>query len=650
MPYYWRRQRRFRRRRFWPRRTRRTFQRRRRWYTRRNWVRRRRKIRHKLISIKLKEFQPDTIRNCKIIGNSVLFQGSPYRSIFNYTQYMYSMVPEYEPGGGGYCVMIHSLSSLWEDFQHLKNVWTASNAGLPLVRYLGAQYKFYQSATTDYCVQIIRCYPMSDFKYTHADINPSRMLLKKNVIRVPSRKTVQRKRPYKTVRVRPPAQLTNKWYFQKDICDTPLVMILATAVSFTEPYGASNWESNNLTWTCLNPKLFHFQNFQNPSVTTGYQPKPNTFLYVNGQSDTQPTQFSQLIYLGNSKEYTTGKQGDATNNANWGNIFHDQYLSGSEHTIYSSIYAPGTLKTDWDSKKSSLTKLAEPPLIKVRYNPMKDTGDSNSLYLCSNYAGQYWDPPENPNIIYSGFPLYDLIFGYLDWQEKVHEVQKILENQVCVFKSDFFNEKFTAYIPLDKYFIHGYSPYRFDDDRQPKITAFDHSHWYPCVRFQTESLNALGQTSPGAVKTLYHNYIQAFFRYKYYVKWGGCPKTLEKPYDPCSQPKWNLPSNLYEGIQIQNPGTAPETELQSFDWRRDYVKQKSIERIKKYTPTDEILQIVTDSKCNAPVLRQASETSSSSEEEEKDQTPLQDQIHRLRKQQQHLKRRILNRLKIQNLK
>lgn len=559
------------------------------------------------------------------------------------------MVPEYEPGGGGYCVMTHSLSSLWEDFQHLKNIWTNSNAGLPLVRYTGAQYKFYQSASTDYCVEIIRCYPMSDFKYTHADINPSRMLLKRNVIRVPSRKTVQRKKPYKLYKVKPPAQLMNKWYFQKDLCDIPLVMIMATAVSFTEPYGASKWESNNLTWTCLNPRLFHNQNFQNPSLTTGYQPKANTYLYVNGVDTTKPTKVSQLIYLGNTKEYTTGKAGNIQTNTNWGNIFHDQYLSGHEHTIYSSTYSPISLSSDTGDISSKLTELAEPLLVKVRYNPIKDTGSANMLYLSSNYAGQYWEPPQNPNIIYEGFPLYDLIFGYIDWQEKVHEVQKITENQIVTIRSDFFNEKFTAYIPLDQYFIHGYSPYRFEEEKQPKITAYDMNHWYPCVRFQTESLNALGLTSPGAVKSPYNNYLQAFFSYKYFFKWGGCPKTLEKPYDPCSQPKWNLPSNLYEGIQIQNPGTNPETELQSFDWRRDFVKQKSIDRIKAYTQPDETLQIFTDSKCNPPILRQTSETTSESEEEKEDKTSIQEQIHRLRHQQQRLKRRILNRLKLQNL-
>lgn len=108
-----------------------------------------------------------------------LFQGSPLRSIFNYTQYLMSYVPFEEPGGGGYFVIAISLASLWEDFEHLRNVWTTSNAALPLVRYMGCTFHFYQSQYTDYAVEINNCFPMKDFKYTHADIAPNRMLLKK---------------------------------------------------------------------------------------------------------------------------------------------------------------------------------------------------------------------------------------------------------------------------------------------------------------------------------------------------------------------------------------------------------------------------------------------------------------------------------------
>ncbi len=85
--------------------------------------------------------------------------------------------------------MIETLGSLWEDWEHLKNVWTSSNAALPLVRYIGTTVIFWQSPYTDYIVQVDNCWPLIDTKYKHADSAPNRMLLKRNVIKVPSLET-----------------------------------------------------------------------------------------------------------------------------------------------------------------------------------------------------------------------------------------------------------------------------------------------------------------------------------------------------------------------------------------------------------------------------------------------------------------------------
>lgn len=143
--------------------------------------------------------------------------------------------------------------------------------------------------------------------------------------------------------------------------------------------------------------------------------------------------------------------------------------------------------------------------------------------------------------------------------------------------------------------------------------------------------------------------MQAKITYNFHVNWGGCPKTLEKPYDPCSQPIWNIPSNLNDGLQIQNPETQPQTELQKWDWRRDYITEKAIERITSYSGTNEDLQIITGTRKDVPVLRQTQEETSSSEEEKDETPPLQEQINKLKRKQLHLKHRILKRLKTINM-
>lgn len=655
MPPYWRQT--FYRRRYRPFtwRARRTFQRRKRWrrytkprktYWRRKLRVRRRFYKRKLKKIVLKQFQPKIIRRCTIFGTICLFQGSPERANNNYIQTIYSYVPDKEPGGGGWTLITESLSSLWEDWEHLKNVWTNSNAGLPLVRYGGVTLFFYQSAYTDYIAQIFNCYPMTDTKYTHADSAPNRMLLKKHVIRVPSRETRKKRKPYKRVRVGPPSQMQNKWYFQRDICDIPLIMIAATAVDFRYPFCGSDCASNNLTLTCLNPLLFQNQDFDHPSDTQGYFPKPGVYLYSTQR--TQQPSVNDCIYLGNTKDNQEGKSANSLDMlksqkiTDWGNPFWHYYIDGSKK-IFSYFKPPSQLQ---QSDFSQMTELAEPMFIQVRYNPERDTGEGNLIYITENFRGQHWDPPASDNLKLDGFPLFDMCWGFIDWIEKVHETENLLTNYCFCIRTNVFNEKKTVFIPVDHSFLTGFSPY------ETSVKTSDRAHWHPQIRFQTKSINDICLTGPGCPRSPYGNYMQAKMSYKFHLKWGGCPKTYEKPYDPCSQPNWTIPHNLNETIQIQNPNTCPQTELQEWDWRRDIVTKKAIERIRQHTEPHETLQISTGSKHNPPILRQTppwtdSETDS---EEEKDQTQeIQIQLNKLRKHQQHLKQQLKQYLKPRNI-
>lgn len=200
MPPYWRRWRWRRRRPTWYRRRRpRTtlYRRKRRYRKRQRWVRRK----LKLPALKLKVFQPKTIRFCKIKGIKCLFQGSSLRLGNNYWQYPTSFTPEGRPGGGGWGLLALSLSSFYEDHQHLQNIFTASNAGLPLVRILGFNLTFYQHDSVDYVVEVDNCWPMLDTPLKHPNSQPARMLMGRKRIIIPSTQTKPLKRRKKKVRV-----------------------------------------------------------------------------------------------------------------------------------------------------------------------------------------------------------------------------------------------------------------------------------------------------------------------------------------------------------------------------------------------------------------------------------------------------------------
>ncbi len=70
---------------------------------------------------------------------------------------------------------------------------------------------------------------------------------------------------------------------------------------------------------------------------------------------------------------------------------------------------------------NQFTKLSQPLLIKCRYNPMRDKGYNNSIYLVSNLTDTQtgWEKPGDINLITEGYPLWLLPWGWLDWQKNL---------------------------------------------------------------------------------------------------------------------------------------------------------------------------------------------------------------------------------------
>nr|UGV37068.1 MAG: ORF1 [TTV-like mini virus] len=624
-----------RRNRFYRRRTGKTFRRkwrkpRRRFYKPK--VKKYRKYKKKKLKLTLKVFQPKSINFCKIIGYKCLFQGSLKRAQHNYIQYIYSTVPPLYPGGGGWSLLVFSLSSLYEDFQHLQNYWTKSNVFMPLVRYLGCKFKFYQSSNTDYIVNYDNCWPMVDGMYTHANSSPLRMIQHKNKIVIPSSYTQKRKKPYKSVFIKPPAQMTNNWYFQRDVCNLNLVMLTATSVNLRDPFAISTALSNNITVTCLSPYIFQNTNFQHFSRTEGYYAKKHNgdklFLYANhshlpssfSDINHKKTWFKSLIPLLNTKEYQAGatmdyimQEGNDTVK-NWGNPFYFQYLhyssSQAEYSVYYINKNTSSLKTYINSttdKGLSDIKLAEvttPQLYILRYNPEKDTGQDNKVYLVKNDDEYTYEEPENKNLIFDGFPLFTLLWGWTDWIKKTKIITNLDINAFLVIKTKMFSENLPYYILIDQDFTEGEDPYT------PNHTEISHTpsyynaqNWYPRLQYQEQNIQTICDSGPAAPKSIHDEYIQAYCKYTFYFKWGGCPKQLPKVSDPCSQSKWPTANNINSRLEISNPNEPPQTQIYSFDWEQDYIKEESIQRVQDHTRTHEQIFSITESKNNPQAIK-----------------------------------------------
>nr|UGV36095.1 MAG: ORF1 [TTV-like mini virus] len=676
MPTYWKRRRTnyFKRRRrpwFSTWRARRTFRRRfyKKRYRKRRYKVKKKKFYKRKTKIVIKQFVPKSMKRCKIIGTKCLVQGSPLRCHHNFIQYYNSKVPEFHPGGGGWSQIIFSLDSLYDDFLKLQNIWTKSNCTLPLARYRGCTMKFYQTDYVDYIVIYDTCWPMVDTYLSHADASPASMFLKKNKICIPSRQTQTRKKPFKKVFIHPPSQMYNKWYFQKEICTTPLLMLTTTTTSFTKPYCDSKATSNNISIKCLNPYIFQNLNFQTYPQTSGYYCKKTSledsehsypmYLYAvtkqhnQGQAITVSKNNIKslgLIPLCNPKTYSAGKpMSDQTweNNAkNWGNPFYHDILDMDSYTVYISLMTPieayQLFKDTSSNKTYNLTLPTGPLIYTLRYNPETDKGLKNKAWILSTSKTAPTTPPDDINLILEGFPLFILFWGWTDWIKKTKIIPNLNRNGIVVFTTDQFDIQLPLYIPLDLDYIEGYDPYQqHDEDGLHRLPSSENqSNWFPQLTYQDQTIEKICMSGPGCPRLSNKQYIQAMVKYKFHFTWGGCPKTLEKACNPCSQPTWTTPDNMHGRLEIQNPNTNPLTELYKWDWDGDYVTAEAIQRIQAHTTTDKSSFISTANKNTSQAAIQKKQEKTQEEEEK----TLLNQLQLLQQQRQQLQSLLLNRL------
>nr|UGV39032.1 MAG: ORF1 [TTV-like mini virus] len=653
-PYYYRRRWRpywrKRYRPYWRRRTGKAFRSRRR-------RRRTHRVRRKLLALPLKQWQPKYINKLCIKGLFCLFQAHKVHYNQNYNQYANTTVPEGLSNGGGFTIVRFTLQSLFDLHDKARNYWTKSNKNMPLFRYTGAKIKVYRPLDTDLVLKFQTCYPMCCSKLTFTGTQPSILMMTHGSKKIRCKRTAPNLKPYKTFRLKPPQQMTNKWYFQHNECNTGLLMIQASAASFDNYYTSSSAQSSTIQLHSLNTKIFQNLNFQNPSATTGYQPKTIYYLWALGTED----KVKNLIYLGQSKKYNQGIeiqeaksqtqspeskiQTYFSNPDNWGNPFHRIHLHQSMTKYYFSETPPTTAVTTSNynqdvDKTNTFTQIHEPFLINIRYNPFTDKG-YNNIYILpnnkSNIIGNQFDlnPPDDPDLQNPGFPNWLSCFGFRDYLIKLNKHSKINNNFIMLITTKHFEPFLNYYILVDDFFIKG------DSEELIGVNSYDNLNWYPQIKNQQGALNTLALCGPGAAKLGNVTLAEAKIEYQFYFKVGGCAKPLEKVKDPSAQPTYVTPANVLDTNSLQSPEEPIESFLYQFDWRRDQITESAAQRILKDYPTKK--HLFTDAGCSAtevPIWKTHEKDLQSSEEEEAQKETLFEQLNRHRIQQKDLRHRI----------
>nr|UHK05975.1 MAG: ORF1 [Torque teno midi virus] len=565
MPFWWNRRRkpwygkwRWRRSRK-PRYKKRRYGRRRsRYPTRRRRRRRRRKykVRKKNKQITIKQWNPDSIKKCKIIGLQTLVAGSQGNQYRCYTNQRKEYTVPKAPGGGGLGVSLYTLNFLYSEWRARNNIWTTSNDYTDLCRYTGCKFKIFRHDFTDFVVSYNIMPPFHFTKDTYLDTHPHNQILTKKHRMVFSRKTKPNSKPYITLKIKPPKLLRTHWYFQEEFAEQPLVQLSAAAADFS--YGIYGWntQSTNVTIFALNDKFYTTHNWAQNTGESPYKPYPGypssglTFTNKNGTDKTVP-----LSNYAQSVAQSTG-------------IFQPAVLQAIDVKFGQQRYHERTVGIG-------------------RYNPEIDTGEGNKVWLTSVLSDRGWGPPTDDKLIIYNKPLWQAFYGLWDWINIAKPKTQAFETSMFVVQSQFIS-RLTAteqkvWPIIDPSFVQGKLPYGED------ITKQDQALWYPTAMVQRETISAIVQS--GSYIPKYAQIPQSTWqlqtKYTFYFKWGGPQVTEKNVQDPKEQSTYPIPNSIWETIKITNPEKQHCKQLlRSWDFRRGIATTRAIKRMSENLETD----------------------------------------------------------------
>nr|UHK04171.1 MAG: ORF1 [Torque teno midi virus] len=574
MPFWWRRRRkpwfgrwRYRRRiqrykRRPRRRRRRTTYRRNRRYTRRS-RRAKRKVRRKKRKIPVMQWQPDSIRKCHIKGHGTLVLGCEGTQMYCYTTEKMNYVPPKVPYGGGFGFEKFTLNYLYEEFRFHNNIWTATNIYYDLCRYLYVKFIFYRHPETDFVVAYNNMPPFELNKYTFPSRHPHLMLLDKHKKIILSKASVTNGKYRVKMYVKPPKQMITKWFFTKQFSDYTLLLLAGSALNLRYSHLSASNENLLINIASLNSYFYSHTNWMAAHAgTMGYMPIDNLTkdlkyeVYEKGNPNPVDKPMPQQAYTQkDALSYTYG----------W---FNPSFLKAIK-------------------LKGPTSELAVHNIIYGRYNPTKDQGKGNKIYIISTVA-DHWGPPEHDKmILLEDLPLWLGVWGFISYIKSV-KPGNLLQSSLVVLVSDaIYTQNMIGggkyWAPIDLTYIEGKKP--FDQ----YITTAEKNRWCPNYTWQLQTLNAIVESGPFVPQYSEEKYStwELKYTYNFSFKWGGPEQPQKEVKDPKELKIYDVPDKQLGRLQITNPAKqATETIIHPWQVRRGLIKEAALKRMCEHLETD----------------------------------------------------------------
>lgn len=521
--------------------------------------RRRKKVRRKKKTLNVVQWQPDCIRKCKIKGIGVHVLGSQGKQFACFTDTAKDWTPPLQPGGGGFGVEKFTLQYLYEQNRQGNNIWTASNKNLDLVRYLGGSICFWRHAHIDFIVQYSRTLPMDLKPYTYPDTYPQNLMLARHRKFIPSLLTKPHGKRYVKIRFKSPKLLTNKWHFQESVANTGLLQLQSTIADLRYPHlGCCN--TNELV-TLYGINLNFYKNFAWGNPNNIITPTEHNNWYIPYPRASKTT----------TATYADGKTKQV-------NVDNSEYLKSVNYTT-------GWFQTDL-LRATKLTTMEYIPTTVCRYNPTRDTGEGNKVWLASVLAASYMPPRTDKDLILEGLPLYQLLFGFINYTQKIKKDTTFLQSYCLFIQCKALEPQHTQYhifCPIDQSFIQGKAAY------DSYATEWQRNHWFPTINHQLKAINNIVMSGPFIPKleNQRNSTWELWSNYSFQFKFGGAPLPEADTANPEQQGTYPTPNNQQQTVQVINPSKASAAAtLHAWDFRRGIITSKAFKRMCENQETD----------------------------------------------------------------